>query len=107
MEFILDSEILYSLAGVLTLIIIKTVLTWIIAFKIDEFDIREAPRFLITNVLPYVAGLLVLAVPSIWLPEIKILYFSIVAVVSAKYLAEIKDRIIYLFEAEIPDNIAS
>jgi hypothetical protein len=107
MEFILDSEILYSLAGVLTLIIIKTVLTWIIAFKIDEFDIREAPRFLITNVLPYVAGLLVLAVPSIWLPEIKILYFSIVTVVSAKYLAEIKDRIIYLFEAEIPDNIAS
>ncbi len=93
----LDPTILWTLLGVLTLIVVKTFLTWIIAWRDEEFDIREAPRFVVTQVLPYMAGLLVLALPSIWHPDLLAIYLAGAAVVALKYLAEIKDRFQTLF----------
>ncbi len=107
MDLILDTNILYSFVTVLSLIVIKTVLTWIIAFQLEEFDIREAPRFLVTNVYPYLAGLLVLAIPSLWIPSVKVVYYAVTAAVISKYFAEIKDRAVALYKIEIPDDIAS
>lgn len=105
----LDPQIVHTLITILMLIFIKTALTWIIAIKLEEFDIREAPRFLITNVTPYVAGLIILALPSLWIPQVKVLYYTVVATVGAKYLAEITDRINVLFDTsiDVPENIAT
>lgn len=93
----LDPTILWTLLGVLTLIVVKTLLTWIIAWRDEKFDVRQAPRFIMTQVLPYMAGLLVLALPSIWHPDLLAIYLAGAAVVALKYLAEIKDRFQTLF----------
>lgn len=103
----LDPKILWGFVSVLTLIVVKTLLTWVIAWKAGEFDIREAPRFLISNVLPYCAALAILAAPSIWMPELANFFLGFVALVDAKYVAEIIDRAKAFFEVEIPDQIAS
>lgn len=100
----LDPKILWSLLGVFTLIFVKTLLAWILAFKEGKFDIREAPRFLVTNVLPYVAALAALALPSLWQPEVKAVFFSGAGLVALKYLAEIKDRFQALFEVKLPET---
>lgn len=97
MEFNLDPVILWTFLGVLTLIAVKTLLAWIIAWRDEEFDVRQAPRFIMTQVLPYMAGLLVLAIPSIWHPDLLVIYLAGAAVVALKYLAEIKDRFQTLF----------
>lgn len=97
----LDPKILWTLLGVLTLIVVKTLLTWIIAWRDEKFDIREAPRFVVTQVLPYMAGLLVLALPSIWHPDLLAIYLAGAAVVALKYLAEIKDRFQALFDVRL------
>lgn len=97
----LDPKILWTLLGVLTLIVVKTLLTWIIAWRDEKFDIREAPRFIMTQVMPYMAGLLALALPSIWHPDLLAIYLAGAAVVALKYLAEIKDRFQALFDVRL------
>lgn len=102
----LDPRVLWTFLGIVTLIVVKTLLAWIIAWRDGAFDIREAPRFLVTNVLPYAAGILVLALPSIWHPELAAIYYVAAGLVSLKYLAEIKDKFMLLFEVTIPDTPA-
>lgn len=104
MSINLDPKILWTFLAVLTLIVVKTLLAWIIAWRDGKFDVREAPRFIVTQVLPYMAGLLVLAVPSIWQPDLAAVYYVGAAVVGAKYLAEIKDRFQILFDVKLPEN---
>lgn len=100
----LDPKILWTFLGVLTLIVVKTLLTWIIAWRDGKFDIREAPRFIVTQVLPYMAGLLVLALPSLWHPDLAIAYFAGAGVVGLKYMAEVKDRFQALFDVKLPES---
>jgi len=100
----LDPKILWTLLGVLTLILVKTLLAWIIAWRDGKFDIRESPRFIVTNVLPYIAGLLVLALPSLWHEDLAAIYFVGAAVVGLKYIAEVKDKFMVLFDVTIPDT---
>jgi len=102
----LDPKILWTLLAVLTLIVVKILLAWIIAWRDGEFDVREAPRFIVTNVLPYIAGLLVLALPSLWHEDLAAIYFAGVGIVSLKYIAEIKDKFQELFGVEIKENKA-
>lgn len=104
MEFNLDPVILWTFLGVLTLIVVKTLLAWIIAWRDEEFDVRQAPRFITTQVLPYMAGLLVLAIPSIWHPDLLAVYLAGAAVVAVKYLAEIKDRFEILFGVKLKES---
>lgn len=100
----LDPKILWTLLGVLTLIVVKTLLAWIIAWRDGEFDIREAPRFIVTNVLPYLAGLIVLALPSLWHEDLAAIYYAGASIVGLKYLAEIKDRFQVLFDIALPES---
>lgn len=104
MSINLDPRILWTLFGVLTLIVVKTLLAWIIAWRDGEFDVREAPRFIVTNVLPYLAGLTVLALPSLWHEDLAAIYFVGAAVVGLKYIAEVKDKFQALFGIELPES---
>jgi len=56
--------------------------------------------------LPYIAGLLVLALPSLWHEDLAAIYFAGVGIVSLKYIAEIKDKFQELFGVEIKENKA-
>lgn len=103
MSINLDPKILWTFVGILTLIVVKTLLAWIVAWRDGKFDIREAPRFIVTNVLPYTAGLLVLALPSLWHPDLSLIYFAGAGVVGLKYLAEVKDRFQLLYDVKLPE----
>lgn len=99
----LDPKILWTFLGILTLIVVKTLLTWICSWRDGKFDVREAPRFIVSNVLPYAAGLLVLALPSLWHKDLAAIYYVAAGLVGVKYIAEVKDRFMVLFEVTIPE----
>lgn len=54
---------------------------------------RMLPRFLRTNVFPYTGGLLVLAVFSMFIEEIKAILLTSAGFVLAKFQAEILDKL--------------
>lgn len=92
-------EILLGIKICLIAIIADTLLGWLFAFIKGEFDIREAPRFLQTAILPYVGSLLIVAVlaylDSVYMP----VFVVITGIITAKFGVEaIKDKIIGYFK---------
>jgi hypothetical protein len=92
-------EILLGIKICLIAIIADTLLGWLFAFIKGEFDIREAPRFLQTSILPYVGSLLIVAVlaylDSVYMP----VFVVITGIITAKFGVEaIKDKIIGYFK---------
>ena len=90
-------KVIIALGGVLGLILANLVLGVLLAIKTNTFDVRKLPQFLETNLLPYIGGLLVLALFSNMDPTLSILFFTISAAVYAKFLANIKDQLVQLF----------
>lgn len=93
MDFELDVQVLNSLLLVLSVILVDTLLGIIRSIARQEFDVRVLPQFLQTSVFPYIGSLIVLAVFSFFVPEIKALLMTAAAFLLAKYLAEIKDKL--------------
>ena len=92
-------EILLGIKICLIAIVADTLLGWLFAFVRGEFDIREAPRFLQTAVLPYIGSLLIVAALA-WLDELYMpVFIFIVGIITAKFGVEaIKDKIIGYFK---------
>lgn len=92
-------EILLGIKICLIAIIGDTLLGWILALVKGEFDIRQAPRFLQTAVLPYVGSLLIVAglayIDEAYLP----VFVIVTGIITAKFGVEaIKDKIIGYFK---------
>lgn len=70
-------------------------------FKCDEpnFDIRLLPKFLAQSIMPYIGGLLVLAIAAEVTPGdlIRSIYYPAAIAVILKFVAEINDKIKILF----------
>ena len=95
----MEISILLGIKICLIAIIADTLLGWLFAFIKGEFDIREAPRFLQTAILPYVGSLLIVAVlaylDSVYMP----VFVVITGIITAKFGMEaIKDKIIGYFK---------
>lgn len=90
-------KVIIALGGVLALILANLVLGVLLAIKMNTFDVRKLPQFLETNLLPYIGGLLILALFSNMDPTLSVLFFTISAAVYAKFLANIKDQLVQLF----------
>ena len=90
-------KVIIALGGVLALILVNLVLGVLFSIKTNTFDVRKLPQFLETNLLPYIGGLLVLALFSNMDPALSVLFFTISAAVYAKFLANIKDQLVQLF----------
>ena len=92
-------EILLGIKICLIAIVADTLLGWLFAFIKGEFDIREAPRFLQTAILPYVGSLLIVAGLA-WLDPIYMpVFVCITGIITAKFGVEaIKDKIIGYFK---------
>ena len=90
-------KVIIALGGVLALILVNLVLGVLFSIKTSTFDVRKLPQFLETNLLPYIGGLLVLALFSNMDPTLSVLFFTISAAVYAKFLADIKDQLVQLF----------
>lgn len=96
---ITGSIIYKSLLIVLTSILIDFVLGVLISIKDTKFDISLLPKFIATNIFPYVGGLVVLAFLALYLPEMSYLYYGAVSMVTLKFSKEaLFDKIKQLFQ---------
>ncbi len=105
-DFILDIPIEWALLVVVSAIIVNVAFGIFRALKLQEFNIRKLPQFLADHMLPYVGGLLLLAVVAKYIgsPFDYIFYTTVVALL-AKYYAEIKDKINDVYDKDIYNNI--
>lgn len=71
LNFALDGTVLQALVLTLGVILADTLLGLVRSIARGEFDVRKLPQFLTTNVFPYAGGLLVLALFSAFIEEIK------------------------------------
>lgn len=93
-----SSLVIQSLFLVLGAILLDTVLGILLAIKKKEFSFSILPDFLASNVFPYVGGLLVLALLSVYLTQLEYLYYAAVAIVTVKFSKEaLLDKITALF----------
>lgn len=89
-----DPIIVNTVLIALVVILADALLGIIRAISRGEFDVRKLPQFLQSSVLPYAGSLVVLAVFSLWVSEIKVLLMACAGFTTAKYLAEIKDKLV-------------
>lgn len=92
-------EILLGIKICLIAIVGDTLLGWLFAVIKGEFDIRQAPRFLQTAVLPYVGSLMIVAGLAYIDPAYMPVFIAITGIITAKFGVEaIKDKIIGYFK---------
>jgi hypothetical protein len=92
-------DILTGIQICLIAIIGDTLLGWVLAFVKGEFDIREAPRFLQTAILPYVGSLLIIAGLAYLDAQYMPVFVIVTGIITAKFGVEaVKDKIIGYFK---------
>ncbi|MEW6016509.1 MAG: hypothetical protein AB1760_00380 [Pseudomonadota bacterium] len=96
MQFNFDPVILNTLFSVLVLVVADVLLGVIGAASKGEFDVRKLPQFLQTGVLQFVGSLVVLALLAPVSPVLKGLFVASAAAVDAKFVANIKDKLVAL-----------
>jgi uncharacterized membrane protein len=101
MEFLsnIDNSILVGLKVCIIAILGDTAIGWLIALTKKEFDIRKAPQFLKTNVLPYIGGLIIVALLAISDSTYMPVFLAVVTAITAKFGVEvIKDKVLGMFQ---------
>ena len=78
-------EILLGIKICLIAIVADTLLGWLFALVKGEFDIREAPRFLQTAVLPYIGSLLIVAGLAYLEPNYMPVFLFLTGIITAKF----------------------
>jgi len=95
---IFSSAIFKSLMVVLAAILLDFVFGVLISIKKEKFDLSVLPKFIATNLFPYVGGLVVLALLSAYLAQLEYLYYTAAGLVALKFSKEaLLDKIKELF----------
>jgi len=93
-----STAIFKSLILVVAVIMLDFVLGMLISIKKKTFEVGLLPKFLATNLFPYVGGLVVLALLSVYLAQMEYLYYAAVGLVTLKFSKEaLLDKIKELF----------
>jgi len=92
----ISSDVIATLLAVLGIILVDTLLGVVLAISKGQFDIRKFPQFIKTNVLPFMGGLIILTLAA-GNTELKAIFFASAAATVAKFLADLKDKIVALF----------
>ena len=95
----MPNEVIPALRVVLGAITIDLFLGVLIALRNQKLDVRKLPQFLISGVIPYAGGLIVLAVAAEIIGNgYDVMFLGIAGMVLLKYIADVKDKIIKLFQ---------
>lgn len=87
-----------ALIVVIAMILVDFLLAIFISLKEKTFDFKKLPQFVCSSILPYVGGLLVLAIVAQYVENCYTeLFLSVAGLVAIKYLVDVKDKIIKLF----------
>ena len=98
-DFLLDLPVFAVLVYVVVAIFVDALFGVILSIKAGTFDFKELPRFLGTNILPYVLGLLVLAVVAEYQGAVfQYMFYATAVLVIARYVAKVKEKIECLFK---------
>jgi hypothetical protein len=74
-------------------------ISWVLAVTKGEFDIRLAPRFLITNILPYIGVLFITALLTLADDSFKPVFYAMTTIITAKFGVEaLKDKLTQFFK---------
>jgi hypothetical protein len=103
-QSLVTKDILVVFETTLGLIFLDFLLGIILSVSKGDFDPRKLPQFLQKNILPYAGSVVLLGAFSLFLSEIKVLFFSATAAVGAKFLFEIKDKVRLLTGAKDLDK---
>lgn len=90
-------EVFYGFGAVTVLIVADVLLGILQAVAKNEFDLRKLPQFLKQNVLPYLGGLGILAVASLFSPVFAGLFIASAGATAIKFLADLKDKVAGIF----------
>jgi len=95
-----DAGIWWSFLLVAIAITLDTLFGILLGIKNGELDPRLLPQFVLTGVLPFLGGLLVLAILAYYTgPAFEGMFFAAVAAIAAKYSKDIWDKLKLLFGA--------
>jgi len=84
-----NSAIFYSLLTCLGFIFCDTLLGYAKAWKEGNFDLSLAPKFLVSNIFPYIGALIILALFSLFIEDMISLFYIAVGLVMVKFGKEI------------------
>ena len=90
-------KVLVTLETVLGLILADFIFGVLLSLRNGNFSFSKLPRFVETSLVPYIGGLLVLALFSNVNAELSALFFTIAATITAKFLADIVAKAGQLF----------
>lgn len=96
--------VLTALLTVLGLVLADFVLGVTVAIIQKQFDVRKLPDFIRTGVLPYVVPLIVLAAMAGSNASLQAVFFTSAAALTAKFIADIKDKLVSLFATSITSS---
>ena len=99
--------VLTALLTVLGLVLADFVLGVTVAIIQKQFDVRKLPDFIRTGVLPYVVPLIVLAAMAGSNASLQAVFFTSAAALTAKFIADIKDKLVSLFGSTAADITSS
>lgn len=97
LQSFMAAKVLVSLEAVLGLILADFIFGVLVSIRNGNFSLNKLPQFVETSLLPYIGGLLVLALFSNANAELGALYFTITATITVKFLADITTKVSQLF----------
>lgn len=93
-DFLLALPVFTVLAYVVVAILVDALFGIILSIKDGEFSFQELPRFLGTNLVPYVFGLIILAIVAEYQGAVfQYLFYTVALFVVARYVAKLKEKI--------------
>lgn len=93
----MDPKVPATLETVLGLILADFVFGVLVSLRNGNFQASKLPRFVETSLIPYIGGLLALALFSNANAELGALFFTIAATITVKFLADITAKVTQLF----------
>ena len=97
LHLLMGNKVLITLETVLGLILADFIFGVLLSMRNKNFSFSKLPEFVETSLVPYIGGLLVLALFSNVNTELGALFFTIAATITAKFLADIVTKAGQLF----------
>jgi len=93
-----------TLMIVVAMILVDFLMGVFISIRDGVFDFKKLPQFVCSSILPYIGGLLVLAIVAQYIGDLYLeLFLSISGLVVVKYIVNIKDKVFVLFGVKKPE----
>ena len=95
---VISSAILTSLTAVLCTVLLDFIIGVGISIKQKTFSVSILPQFIANNLVPYVGGLIILALFANYIPEMEYVFYTGVGLVGVKFTKDaLLDKLTILF----------